>query len=125
MEGEGGKITLLQSKISSGVISICIIYKPSVNLSNFLQALQLVLLPLHTKGQKIIVMSGSNNKKTPSGIYGLYLTAKVKESISNYSTCIDYIYTMIELECGVAEIYSYHKIYWLYCSDQLFNVSKF
>ena len=58
---EGGKITLLQGKISSAVINICIIYKP-VNLSNFLQALQLILLPLHTKGQKIIAMGDSKNK---------------------------------------------------------------
>ena len=62
IEGEGGKITVLQGKISSGVMNICIIYKTPVNLSIFLQALQFVLFPLHMKGQKIIVMGDSNNK---------------------------------------------------------------
>ena len=62
IEGEGVKITVLQSKISSGFTNFCIINKPQVNLSNFPQALQLILLPLHTKGQKIIAMGDSKNK---------------------------------------------------------------
>ena len=104
IEGEGGKITVLQGKISSGVMNICIIYKTPVNLSIFLQALQFVLLPLHMKGQKIIVIL-TISKPVVEHIDSINLTAKVKESTTNYSTCLDHIYTKIELECGVAETF--------------------
>ena len=104
IEGEGGKITVLQGKISSGVMNICIIYKTPVNLSNFLQALQFVLFPLHMKGQKIIVIR-TISKLIMEYMDSINLSAKVKESTTNYSTCLDHIYTKIKLECGVAETF--------------------
>ena len=65
-------------------MNICIIYKTPVNLSNFLQTLQFVLFPLHMKGQKIIVI-GTISKLIMEYMDSINLSAKVKESTTNYS----------------------------------------
>ena len=62
------------------------------------------LITSFSRGVMIIVIQ-TISKLIMEYMDSINLSAKVKESTTNYSTCLDHIYTKIKLECGVAETF--------------------